>query len=86
MRTASETSTPTGNSASILSDLDDIAAHVDGALVVVVELTGGRYRRRCYLSAKAAEDAARRANEKGENATVYLATLKPIFKVRGGTR
>jgi hypothetical protein len=67
-----------------LQPLDDIARHVDGAFVVVVETTGDRYRRRCFLSAKAAEDAARRATVRGENATVYLAELKPLWKLRGG--
>lgn len=64
--------------------LDDIAHHIDGAFVVVVNATGGTYRRRCYLSVKAAQNAARRATERGETATVYLAELKPLWKVRGG--
>lgn len=67
-----------------LTVLDDIARHVDGAFVVVVELTAGQYRRRCFLTARAAEAAARRATDRGETATVYLAELKPLWKVRGG--
>ncbi len=64
--------------------LDDIARHVDGAFVVVVKVTAGHYRRRCFLTVKAAESAARRATDRGETATVYLAELKPLWKVRGG--
>lgn len=64
-----------------LGDLDALAAHVAGAFVVVVEVTERKYRRRCYLTAKAAENAARRATERGENATVYLAELKPLWRV-----
>lgn len=69
-----------------LTALDDIARHVDGSFVVVVEVTAGRYRRRCFLTVKAAQAAARRATDRGETATVYLAELKPLWKVRGGER
>ena len=75
-----------GRIESSLTALDDVARHVDGAFVVVVETTGGKYRRRCFLTAKAAEDAAQRATERGENATVYLAELKPLWKLQGGGR
>ncbi len=79
---------PVGHHASesllIVDPLDEIARHVGGTFVIVVESTGGRYRRRCYLTANAAERAARRATGRGENATVYLAELKPLWKVRGG--
>ncbi|TDO52617.1 hypothetical protein EV643_102456 [Kribbella sp. VKM Ac-2527] len=67
-----------------LGGLDAVAAAVDGAFVVVVETTGGKYRRRCFLTAASAERAAGRATERGENATVYLAELKPLWKLRGG--
>ena len=67
-----------------LSDVDDIADHVDGAFVLVVHVTEGRYRRRCFLTAAAAERAARNALDRGENATVYLAELKPLWKMVGG--
>jgi hypothetical protein len=73
-----------GRIESSLTALDDIARHVDGTFVVVVEVTGGKYRRRCFLTARAAEDAARRATERGENATVFLAELKPLWKLQGG--
>lgn len=70
--------------ADVLRELDALAAHVDGAFVVVVKVSGERYRRRCYLTAKAAENAARRAVERGETATVYMAELKPLFRLIGG--
>ena len=65
--------------------LDDIAAHVAGAFVLVVRVTGGEYRRCCFLTAASAERAARRAQDAGYNATVYLAELKPLWKLAGGT-
>jgi hypothetical protein len=67
-----------------LGGLDAVAAHVDGTFVVVVEVTDGKYRRRCFLTAASAERAAARATDRGENATVYLAELKPLWKIRGG--
>ncbi len=73
-------------SVSSIDPRDGIARHVGGTFVVVVEATGGKYRRRCYLTVKAAENAARRATDRGETATVYLAELKPLWKVRGGER
>lgn len=63
---------------------DEYAAHVDGTFVVVVKVTGGHYRRRCYLTVKAAEDAARRAQDRGENAVVILSELRPLYRVTGG--
>ena len=67
-----------------LTALDDIARHVDGTFVVVVHVTGGKYRRRCFLTAASAERAACRALERGENATIYMAQLKPLWKLQGG--
>jgi hypothetical protein len=64
--------------------LDEIAHHVAGTFVVVVKVSGGKYRRRCFLSAASAEKAARNALEAGHNATVYLAELKPLWKLAGG--
>lgn len=69
-----------------LVELDALAAHVDGAFVVVVKVSGERYHRRCYLTAKAAENAARKATDRGENATVYMAELKPLWRLVGGSR
>jgi hypothetical protein len=65
--------------------LDEIAAHVDGSFVLVVKVTGGKYRRRCFLTAASAQRAARNAQAAGHNATIYLAELKPLWKLAGGT-
>lgn len=76
----------TGSAASLPAGMtwDEIAAHVDGTFVLVVKVTGGRYRRRTFLTAKAAQDAARRAQARGENAVVILAELRPVYRVIGG--
>jgi hypothetical protein len=63
--------------------LDELAAHVDGTFVVVVHLTGDKYRRRCFLTTKAAERAARNAQAAGHNAEIYLAELKPLWRLKG---
>jgi hypothetical protein len=52
--------------------LDDIAQHVDGTFVLVVKAS--------------AERAARNALEAGHNAEVFLAELKPLWKLKGGER
>jgi hypothetical protein len=62
--------------------LDEIAHHVDGTFVLVVKVTGGKYRRRCFLSAASAEKAARNALEAGHDATVFLAELKPLWRLK----
>jgi hypothetical protein len=66
--------------------LDDIAQHVDGAFVLVVKVNGGRYRRRCFMTAASAERAARNALDAGHNATVFLAHLKPLWKLAGASQ
>lgn len=63
---------------------DDIATHIDGTFVLLVKTTHGRYRRRCFMSVKAAENAARRATDAGHNATVVLAELRPVYRLAGG--
>jgi peptidoglycan/xylan/chitin deacetylase (PgdA/CDA1 family) len=72
------------NLAPLTDPLDEVARHIDGSFVLVVKVTGGRYRRRCFLTAASAERAARRAQDAGYNATVYLAELKPLWKLAGG--
>jgi hypothetical protein len=64
--------------------LDELAQHVDGAFVLVVRVTGGKYRRRCFLTAASAERAARNAQAVGHNAEVFLAELKPLWRLTGG--
>ncbi len=63
---------------------DDVAAHIDGAFVLLVKTAAGRYRRRCFLTCASAERAARRANDRGEAAWIVLAQLKPVYRVAGG--
>jgi hypothetical protein len=78
---------PDRNKARLLplaDSLDDLAQYVNGAFVVVVETTGGRYRRRCFLSAASAERSAANALTNGFNAKVYLAELKPLWRLVGG--
>jgi hypothetical protein len=65
--------------------LDAIAHHVDGTFVLVVRVTGGKYRRRCFMTAASAERAARNALDAGHNATVFLAQLKPLWKLSSST-
>ncbi len=67
-----------------LAEPDDLAQHVNGAFVVVVETTGGKYRRRCFLTAASAERSSANALAKGYNATVYLAELKPLWRLACG--
>ena len=79
---------PNHNQARLLplgDSLDDLARHVNGAFVVVVETTGGKYRRRCFLTAASAERAARSAQAAGHNAEVFLAELKPLWRLSGRT-
>jgi hypothetical protein len=64
--------------------LDEVAQHVDGAFVVVVRANGGKYRRRCFLSVAAAERAAHNALDAGYHVEVYLAQLKPLWRLAGG--
>lgn len=51
---------------------------VRGCLVVVVEMPGEKYRRRTFLTLKAAERACRRAEEAGHPASVVVARLEPV--------
>jgi hypothetical protein len=67
----------------VADPLDEIAAHVDGTFVVVVHVAGDQYRRRCFLTAKAAERAARNAQAAGHNAQVFLAELRPLWRLTG---
>ena len=63
---------------------DELARLIDGTFVVVVKAAGGRYRRRAFLTAAAAEKAAAKATAAGHNATVYLAELRPVWRLIGG--
>jgi hypothetical protein len=67
--------------------LDEIAWHVDGTFVLVIKVAGGRYRRRCFLTsaAAAAERAARNPQEAGHDAEVFLAELRPLWRLAGSS-
>jgi hypothetical protein len=69
--------------APVSDPLDEIAAHVDGTFVLVVKGKAGRYRRRCFLTAASAERAARNAQAAGHPVEVYLAELKPFWRLTG---
>jgi hypothetical protein len=65
----------------VTDPLDDLAAHVNGTFVVVVRAQGLWYRRRCFLSVSAAQKAARNAAERGYTVEVFLAKLKPLWRL-----
>ncbi len=65
--------------------LDALAKAVDGTFVVVVEHPGAKYRRRCFLTVASAERSAGNARAKGHNVTVYLAELRPLWRLAGGS-
>lgn len=54
------------------------AALVTGVHVVVVETTGGKHRRRVYLTLNSAQLAADRAVMAGHSAHIVLAQLMPV--------
>lgn len=60
-----------------------MAQRIGGTLILVVETTGGRYRRPCLLTAAAAEKAAKRAVAAGHSAEVFLAELRPLWRLKG---
>lgn len=68
---------------SFVVDWQRLAAQVDGAFVVLVETSHGKYRRRVWLTLAAAERAAIKAQDAGHNAVVMLAELKPLYRVEG---
>jgi len=65
-----------------LDPRDEVARHVDGTFVVLVRTPTGRGgRRRCFLTVRAAEDAARKAIARGDSAAIVLAELRPLYRV-----
>ena len=62
-------------------EIDDLAEHIGGTWVLVVEIAEDRHRRRCFLSVAAAERAAERARAGGRNCGVYLAELTPLLRL-----
>lgn len=72
-----------------LTALDALAALIDGAFAVLVKVSPGdaepRFVRRVYLTAKAAEDAARKAAARGQSSRVYLCELKPLYRIEAAS-
>lgn len=68
------------------AEWQQLARDLDAAFVVVVQVSAGEYRRRCYFTVSAAQGAAQKAVERGESATVFLCELKPLYKLQGGKR
>lgn len=62
---------------------DEWLAHIDGLIVVRLEMPGGKYRRRTFLSVSAAQRAIRNAQERGLNGRAYLCEARPLFEFRG---
>jgi hypothetical protein len=56
----------------------DHRQRVQGCLVLFVETTDGRYRRRPFLTLAAADRACRRAEQSGHVASVVVARLEPV--------
>ncbi len=65
--------------------LDALAHALDGTFVVVVEHPGAKYRRRAFLTVASAERSAANARAKGHAVTVFLAELKPLWRLVGGS-
>lgn len=62
-------------------DWQEVADLIEGTFVVLVITPQNRARRRCYLTLAAAQRAAERATDRGQFATVVLASVQPIAEV-----
>lgn len=60
-------------------DWQALADHISGTFVVLVMAGNNRYVRRCFMTIKAAQTAARRARERGQSSTVVLSELRPLY-------
>lgn len=70
-----------------LGDLDALAESLRGYIVVQIVVDDAGHRRtNLYRSAKAAENAVKRARERGRTAHVTLCQLLPIGVVSGWSR
>lgn len=70
----------------LAAKLVDYEPAFEPTLVLVVTFPDGKSRRRVLLSAHAADKAIKRARERGHEATVHLAELKPVkalFRIEG---
>lgn len=69
--------------ADILADLDAMAEHLRGRLVVQVEVDDDKYRTHVYRSTAAAERCVQRATERGRWSHVTLVQMLPVGVVVG---
>jgi hypothetical protein len=67
----------------LLADVDALAEHLRGRLVVQVEIDGDRYRTHVYRSTAAAERCVQRARDRGERSHVTLVQMLPVGVVVG---
>ena len=67
----------------ILADLDAMAEHLRGRLVVQVEVDEEKYRTHIYRSTAAAERCVQRAAERGRRSHVTLVRMLPVGVVVG---
>jgi hypothetical protein len=61
--------------------LQELAEYIDGAFVVLLRYPSGRRHRRCFLTLRAADHAAKMALARGQAVEVVLAELRPLFRV-----
>lgn len=58
-------------------------ATLEGAFCVVVEVHPDRYRRRVFMTLKAAEAHVNRARGRGQSCRIVLAELRPLYILSG---
>lgn len=69
--------------ADLLSDLDALAEHLRGRIVVQVEIDDDKFRTHIYRSTAAAEACVHRARERGKRSHVTLVQMLPVGVVTG---
>lgn len=67
----------------ILADLDALAEHLRGRLVVQVEIDDDKFRTYIYRSPAAAQACAERAAERGRRSHITLVQMLPVGVVVG---
>ena len=67
----------------ILADLDAMAEHLRGRLVIQVEVDEEKFRTHIYRSTAAAERCVQRAAERGRRSHVTLVRMLPVGVVVG---
>ncbi len=64
-----------------LAALDALASHVDGGFAVLVQVSDDRWRRRVFLTVGSAEAHARKAQQRGQSARVFMVELRPLVRI-----